>query len=1212
MMTNLVILISLLYAVLLFVVAWLGDRTTMFTRTPWLRTAVYSLALAVYCSSWTFYGAVGTAARYGIGYLPIYLGPLLMMLLGWRLMQRLAVVAQAQNTTSIADFIGSRFGRSQRLAAWVALIALVAAVPYLALQYKAVAASLAVLTNSASAAQASPALGDPALYVAIIMALFAILFGTRQVDASEHRPGLMLAVALESVVKLLALVMVGVFAAFWFGGHNLSVWDASRALVQQSAPVGFVGQTLLAFAAIVCLPRQFHVAIVECGDVADIRRARWLFGLYLLLISAMVLPIAAAGVAVFGLFDGAVPPDSFVLALPLAFGHDWLAVVAYIGGFSAATGMVIVVSVAISNMVSNDLIMPALLRRGWFRDAQTGQGIGNLAPTVLWLRRISILLLALATYGYSRSIGVGGELASLGLMSFAAVAQFAPALLGGLYWRRISRKGVELGLLAGFAVWAYTLLLPSLSEAGWLSGGWVVHGLFEQQWLRPYALFGLEGLDRLSHGTLWSLAINVVLVAGFTALQRPGIGEQLQAEAFLNPLAARRARWSEDVWQSQLRVADLQALAGRIVGEATARAAFAVHAKTLATALPQNQARKVAFDAKADGEWMHFTELLIAGAVGAASARMVMTRALQGSGMELAAVMAVLDEAGPELRFNRNILLATLENMDQGVSVVDSQMRLVAWNQRYQQLFHYPSGMLYVGRSVEDLIRYNLESGTITPHMASLSERATDVQKEIDKRIAFMQAGSAYVYERSLPDGQVIELRGRPLPDGGYVTSYTDITAFRHAEKELRNINETLEQRVTERTREAERAHESRTRFLTAISHDVLQPVHAARLFASALREDNDPVQMQYLAERVDVSLRSAEELLDGILDISRLNAGMLQTQISEFDIHGILQQLHAQYMPMAERRGLQVRLHARPLWVRSDATLLRRVLQNFLANALRYTRCGRILISARQRQGQVLLQVWDTGPGIPANHLRQIYDEFHRYEQDFDWDGKGLGLGLSICQRISALLGHTLSAQSRLGVGSVFGISVPLVAQPDVAAQVEAATAEGATEQAQASLGRLEMVRPGSVTLSPEAGSEPSSTVTGNADTGLQRLKVLCLDNDTEILAGMHALLHRWGAVALCAPTVDEAVALLEQQPAVILADYHLHDRLNGLQALQLLQDRAPHVRAALLTADGSPHLRQQAGQLGYPLLTKPLKPASLRAFLSAKGEAGVNMGTP
>lgn len=1139
MLPGWLVLVSLVYAALLFAVAWVGDRYPLYTQRPWLRPAVYSLALAVYCSSWTFYGAVGSAVRYGIGYLPIYLGPLLLLLFGWRIIERLALIAQSQNTVSIADFIASRYGRSQRLAALVSVIAIVAAIPYLALQYKAVAISLGVLGDSQ---RIYSTFGDPALYVAALMAIFSILFGTRQVDATEHRPGLMLAVAFESLIKLVALIVVGLSAVHWFSTSTLNVVGAARALIENTPPVGFVSQTLLAFAAVICLPRQFHVAIVECGNVADIRRARWMFGGYLIIVSLMVLPIATAGIALFGR-GGEVAADSFVLAVPLVQNQVTLAVIAYIGGFSAATGMAIVVSVALATMVSNDLVMPLLLRRGWDRAPRR-----NVAALVLWIRRASIVGVAVLAYGYYRASGSDTALASYGLIAFAAVAQFGPGLIGGLYWRGASRKGVEAGMLIGFVVWVYTLLLPTLTEAGWLNGDWLAHGLFGLSWLRPHQLFGVGGWDPLTHGTFWSLLFNVATMMLVSARWRPSLGERLRAEPFLEPYAARRSL-AEGHWRGSLLVNDLLALAARIVGEKTASRAFDARAK--------KQGQVLTTDLRADMEWVHFTELVLASAVGAASARLVLTSALEGSGVEVAAVVAVLDEAGHELRFNRDILLTTLENIDQGVSVVDAQMRLVAWNSRYRHLFQYPVDMLYVGRPVADLIRFNAARGELG-HIGSL-----DVEAEIAKRISYMRVGSRHVYERKLGTGQVIELRGRPLPGGGYVTSYTDVTEYKRVEGELRHINETLEQRVTERTHEAEAAQESRSRFLTAISHDVLQPINAARLFASAMRETAQADEQHHLAERVDTSLRAAEELLDGLLDVSRLDAGVLRPDVTVFDVSVMLAQLADQYAPMAHGRGLAMRLHARSVFVQSDRRLLRRVMQNFLANAMRYTRQGRIILSARPRGDQVVLQVWDTGPGIPANHLQQIYEEFHRFEQPFDWDGRGLGLGLSICQRFSKLLGHALDARSQVGRGSMFSIAVPRAQAPSMLL--------------------------------------PRPTQPARRDVSLDGLRVLCLDNDSDILAGMQALLQRWQAEVICATTIDEALALMSRRPQVLLVDYHLHDRLDGLDALDALRVRVPGVPGALLTADGSDALKQAARTRGYRVLTKPVKPASLRAFLAA-----------
>jgi len=1136
------LLVSIGYAALLFGVAWWGDRRPLYPDRPWLRPAVYSLALAVYCSSWTFYGAVGTAVRNGIGYLPIYLGPLLMLIFGWRIIERLALIARSENTVSIADFISSRYGRSRRLAALVAVIALVGIVPYLALQYKAVAMSLEVLTGQSNDDHSF--ITDPALYVALLMALFATLFGTRQVDATEHHHGMMLAIALESVIKLVAMIAVGIFAWSWLGDHQLRITDSARMLFEHTPSVGFVSQTILSFLAIICLPRQFHVAVVECSDVGDIRRARWLFGGYLVLISAMVVPIASAGVALFG-GGGQIADDSMVLALPLAEGSTVLALVAYIGGFSAATGMVIVASIALATMVSNDLVMPVLLRRNGGRAAA--------ADRVLWIRRLAILLLAVMAYGYYRSSSDDSTLASYGLMAFAAVAQFAPGVLGGLYWRGASRKGVEAGMVLGFATWIYTLLLPAMTMAGGLDASWLLNGPFGISWLRPQQLFGMSGWDPLAHGTFWSLLANTGALMIVSARWRPGVDERLRAAPFLDPYSQRPA--VAGVWPGHVHVADLLALAERVVGERHAHRAFVEQATSLGRELQSN--------APADRAWVQFTERLLAASIGAASARLVLTSLLRGSGMELGEVVAVLDEAGQELRFNREILSTTLENISAAVAVVDPDMRLTAWNRRYQQLFGYPDGMLYVGRPVADLIRYNAERG-------ELGEG--NVEDQIERRIRHMRAGSPHVFERTRSDGKVIEMRGQALPGGGYVTSYNDITDYKHAEQALLEANETLEQRVAERSHEAEIAQQSKTRFLAAISHDVLQPLNAARLFASALREHpTNSDEQRHLAERVDASLRAAEELLDGLLDVSRLDAGGLRPTIEDFDAGLMMRELASQYAPIAASRGLRLHAHASALWVRSDRRLMRRVMQNFIANALRYTRAGRIVLGVRPRGAQVELQVWDTGPGIPEHHMRQIFDEFHRYQQPFDWGEQGLGLGLSICQRISRLLEHDLNARSEVGHGSMFSILLPRVAALHGQAPAPAAT-------------RLQPL---------------------HRDNLLAGLRVLCVDNDQEILDGMRALLGRWQVQVITASTVDQALQQLAARPDVVLVDYHLHDRLDGLETLDALQAASPlPIPGALLTADGRDELKQLARSRGYRVLTKPVKPASLRAFLSALHE--------
>ena len=564
---------------------------------------------------------------------------------------------------------------------------------------------------------------------------------------------------------------------------------------------------------------------------------------------------------------------------------------AYVGGFSAATGMVIVASVALATMVSNDLVVPLLLRSGAVNE---GQGIDR---QVLWVRRATIVALALMAYAYHRGAPGNASLAQHGLLSFAAVAQFAPALIGGLYWRVASRAGAFAGLFAGALLWAYTLLLPALARSGWFGTGWIEQGPLGLVWLRPQQLFGLSGWDPLTHGVFWSLLLNVGAFFFVSARQRPRLQDQLLAAPFLDPYAQRPAI-GPGGWAGSVRGGELLALAERIVGERNARRAFAEHAR--------QQGRAWQPDQPADRALAQFTERLLASAIGAASARLTLTSALRGSGMELGEVVALLDEANQELRFNRQILSTTLENISQGVSAVDAEMRLVAWNRRYQDMFGYPDGMLYVGRPVSDLIRWNAERGELGPG---------EVEAQVQRRIDHLRAGTPYVFERVRASGQVLEMRGQPLPGGGYVTTYSDVTDYKRAELALLEANETLEQRVELRTREAEAAQQSKVRFLAAVSHDVLQPLNAARLFTSALRESRDGGEQAHLAGRVDASLRAAEDLLDGLLDISRLDASSRSSSTAS-------KSLTSGCSAPASRREMSSRPSSRSSAARSEASM--------------------------------------------------------------------------------------------------------------------------------------------------------------------------------------------------------------------------------------------------------------------------------------------------
>jgi PAS domain S-box-containing protein len=1127
--------LALAYTTLLFAIAFYGERHSVYPARTRLRPYIYGLALGVYCTTWTFFGAVGTAVREGWSYLPIYLGPALLWLAGLPFLARLVRVARERRVISIADFLASRFGKSPGLAALVTIIALTATIPYLALQYKAVAASLDALTPVGGPA---PWYRDPALAVALIMAAFAVLFGTRRLDATEHHEGLMLAIAFESVVKLMAFAAVAVCALVALGKGP---WPAlPEALGGRMAlrPADFLAITALAALAIFCLPRQFQVGVVECAQPKDLRHARWLFPAYLGVFSVCVVPVVAWG----ALHPAALRhPDTLILTLPLAAQQPWLAVLVFLGGLSAATAMVVVASIALATMVTNDLVVPL------FWQGQLAAG-ADLGARILWVRRLAIVSFAILAYGYYRSSASPASLAAIGLLAFAAVAQFAPGIVAGLYWRGAARAGVYSGLIAGFGVWFLTLFLPNVASGGLEAGPAGPAPL----WMRA----GLAlGLGPTATGASFALAANVVLLIGVSWLRGTSVQDRLAAKAFVGQGTPGFA------WPPlSAKVGELEALAGRLVGSAAARTALEDYALRSGRA-----PLKPADDA--DRGLLRHIERLLAGAIGAPSARLMVTHALRRKGLDVDAVAELLDETSQELRFSRQLLLATMENVAQGISVVDAQLRLVAWNHRYLELFQYPEGLVTVGRPVAELIRLNARRGDLG---------AGEVEALVEKRLSHLRAATAYVFQRTRRDGRVYEIRGQPMPGGGFVTTYTDITSFKQNEQALLEAKQSLEARVDSRTLElsraleaqrlakqqAEEASASKTRFVAAASHDLLQPLNAARLFASALesRAGTDP-ELRALAGRIDSSMRAAEELLDGLLHVARLDSGALRPEESEFALAELLDDLERLYEPTARARKLDLRVRATRVAVRSDRALLRRILQNYIANALRYAETGRVLVGLRRRRGAVEIQVLDQGPGIPAHDLARIYTEFSRFGRASPWGEKGLGLGLSICDRIGRLLGHPLAVRSVTGRGSVFGVTVPLARR--------ALSAKRAAR----------------------AGPEPEA---------LTGLAVLCIDNEPAILEGMQALLSRWGVRVLCARNGEGAAQALREEPVdVILADYHLDAGEDGLTLLALFAPRARH--AVLVTADPGEEIARAARAQGVAILRKPLRPAALRALLSA-----------
>lgn len=1135
-----VILAALVWLGLMFAVAVYGERRPQAFARAW--PEVYVLSLAVYCTSWTFFGTVTQAARSGWPLPPTFVGTILLYLFGIGALTKLVRLVRESNSTSIADFVASRLGRDGWLAAAVTFVAVLGIVPYIALQLKAVAMSFALLVRDDTAQV--PAWQDSALYVALAMAAFAMLFGTRSASAAEHNRGLILAMAFEALLKLAAMLALGVYVI------GLPTTPAAIDLVRPQAGdlSGFAPLVLLGVLAMFTLPHQFHVGAVECRDERHVLRARWLFPLYLLLIALPVLPLARAGDAL--LAGRGVPSDLYVLALPLSQGNDALALLAFLGGLSAGTGMVIVSTLTLSLMIGNHWLTPLWLRGAWSptRDsiresirARAASGMSradaagtaasdtddraelqehaDLSRVVLIQRRIGILAIVLLAWGYGRLIAGNDALADVGALSFSALAALAPALGFALWRPQTPPRAVLFGILAATGLWIWLILVPVFVEALRLDPQWLRSGPGGWSIFAPDAFFGLTGWSRLGRAVVMSLFA--------------GVAATWIAAAWRSATPRRAATRGLDLYT-------LREVGRRFLPRDVVRAAL--------RGAPAHGVVPESVEARLERE--------LAAVLGSASARLLLDAARREAGRDFDTVAAIVDEASQDLRFNQRLLEAALENMSQGISVVDGDLRLVAWNRRYAELFGYPERLLRVGVPVADLVRHNLRTGW----------RVDTIEEEVEKRLRHMHAGTPYVSERIFPDGSVVEIRGNPMPGGGFVATFADVTAFRRAEAELIRSNETLEQRVADRTErldqaraEAERANDAKSRFLAAIGHDLLQPLHAAQLFTDALHEQLPDDARRATAQRIRGALDSTGDLLSGLLDMSRLEAGGLVPQPRAFPLADALDPLASEFGALAAERGLTFRYRRTRLWVRTDPQLLRRVLQNFLANAVRYTDRGGVLLGVRRVGGDVRIEVHDTGPGIAASQQRAIFQEFRRGDGAA---GQGLGLGLAIADRIAGLLGAHLSLRSALGRGTAFSLRLPTLATPAQIATAPQAKRDGA---------------------------------------GLDGLRVLIVDNDPMALDALRGILESWRCEVAAVADGDAAQARLAAGEGgdVWLFDYHLDDGDTGVALRDRLAETFGARPTLILSADDSGDVRRIALEHGLGLLPKPAKALALKSML-------------
>ncbi len=636
---NQLIGVSLAYVTFLFAIAFFAERAAARGRGGWLRSPlVYTLSLSIYCTGWTFYGAVGYAARSGMEYVTIYLGPSLVMIGWWWALRKLVRVGRVHRATSVADLISARFGKSNLLAIVVTVMAVVGVTPYIALQLQSVTLSLSIFSMPEGTGSLNQLTAG--FWVAFGLAIFTVLFGTRNLNANERHDGIVIAIAVESIVKLVALLAVGIFVVWGIAGGIAPMMERI-----DTSPIGtwhmdrsrWVALTALSAAAFLTLPRMFQVMVVENEDERHLQIASWAFPLYLMLISLFVVPIAVIGL---DLMPTGSNPDLFVLTVPLAQGQVGLATLSFLGGFSSATSMVIVATLALSTMVSNHVVMPVWLSAR----SQGAQVSGDVRNVVILSRRASILMIIGLGYLYYRFSGGGAALAAIGLISFTGVAQFLPAMMGGIVWRGATRWGALAGLVVGFAIWIYCSLLPSFGPGAILSAEIFENGLWGMSWLRPQALFGIEGVDPTVHAVAWSLTLNVAAFVAVSLVTFPGPLERLQGAQFVNVFdhSSQAQGWDAARATSE----DLMVMTQRILGADEAQTLFRTeaHRQGLTGNLPEpTQA------------FLQHLERELAASVGAATAHAMISQLVGGASVSVQDLMAVADESAQILEYSSQL-----------------------------------------------------------------------------------------------------------------------------------------------------------------------------------------------------------------------------------------------------------------------------------------------------------------------------------------------------------------------------------------------------------------------------------------------------------------------------------------------------------------------------------------------------------------------------
>lgn len=1035
------------YLLGLFAIAYATDKARERGRSPVDNPWVYSFSLAVYCTSWTYYGSVGQAASTGLGFLPIYLGPTLIFLLGPSLLKRLVSFCREKGVTSLPDLLEVLYGKGWTLGALATTLMVIGITPYIGLQLKAVGYTFDLLTGRAVA---PGVLDDASFWAALGLSIFAGLFGARSLVATERHEGMVAAIAFESAVKLGAFLVIGCYITFGIGGGLTQVFERALAdpdlsrlfLLGEGSGMSlsaWAALSLLSASAVVLLPRQFHMLAVENVRERHLRTAAWAFPAYLLMINLLVLPVALVG----RLYGGGLNPDFFMISLPLSRDHTGLAFLAYLGGFSAATSMVIVEAVALSTMILHHFGVAVL--GGIFPVLRGGKV--DLSRPLLYTKRAVIFGVVLLGYAFKRWIGESHTLVATGLLSFSAVFQFAPAVLLGMYWKGGTRTGALAGLAAGFGVWTYTLLLPSFVDSGWVNEALLTQGPWGIELLRPRALFGLQGFDTWTHSLIWSLVFNVGAYFTFS---------------FLAPQPEEKAPRSElpAAWATR---ADLEGLLARFVGARTARDVLG--------ALPERSSPQALLEA---------TERCLASALGSQSARMIINSTLTWPRDRAVEILDVFGSVSQTLAESRDALerrlreLMVLHEASHALSRslhIDTLLLEVLLLIKREFGFEHlavrlldESGILKI-RSRVGLFEEYVTASAMAPSRETyfgicfLDARPVVVgdTREIDKPLLISKLTkevpvSAFIHAPMTYEGRVIGVLTAYATRGPmhFTDEFVELFAALANQLAMAAVNAQLygevqayshamEEKVARRTAELEKANARlleldriRSDFLSTVSHELRTPLTSIRSFSEILlRYDVDDAEKR--RKFVNVIHDEAERLtrmINDLLDLSKIEAGRLELYPGPLELEPVFSGALGAAHPLFAEKGIKAEswIEAGLPPVYADADRLHQVLTNLLSNAVKFSPAGgTIRLSGRKKEGFALISVADEGPGIPPDRLEQVFERFHQLRDPQKSHPLGTGLGLTISREIVERMGGKIWVESELGAGAVFYFTIPL-----------------------------------------------------------------------------------------------------------------------------------------------------------------------------------------